>query len=488
MESNNSNIIDNSSIENKISTENTSTENTTVVENAPTINTSVENTPVENVPTINTTNTLVTRKKRTNTKKTGVTKINNIVVPPNDVTTAVTGTAAITGTAITGTTSVDTTVSTAKEELPQIISEEMAKSFMEDKSIGAAISMPIMNKFVHHNPKYLKIVLDISSRLFDVYMELKNTNLCKNKDFSDKNVEEFKIIINKALPQNDNEHFMHSLLRFLYNRDKESFTSFITNSRSFNLLLFVEVHLIAYVLKLDGDIIIRCDHINNIIDVKYKFKYLQDQQLQQQMQNQQLQQQKSTPTISADTPALNLMQKKLEEMQLQQIELLKLVASATSNQHTQHTHYNKPNYMDRNKSHDGGKPHYTEGSKPNYRTRNDSKNDNKFQYNNQHNNQYNQHTIKDSSHHYNNNQYVPNVLLSQQTPYNKKKNYNSQNNQKNKFSNDTTNDTNIKQNIVTPVTISASAKSNELNTGQTVKSWADLVDDIDQSLDDIEID
>ena len=96
-------------------------------------------------------------------------------------------------------------------------------------------------------------------RLFDLYKNIKNSELILNKVLSKEGVNDFQTELNNAQPklENENEIQMHSLIQYMYRKNPINFTRFLTKSGLSHLILWTESKCIIKHFGLHGIVYIK---------------------------------------------------------------------------------------------------------------------------------------------------------------------------------------------------------------------------------------
>jgi len=111
---------------------------------------------------------------------------------------------------------------------------------------------------------------DFNKRLTSVRMKLEQTQLNNTRNVSPENIQEFSKVLSELLPQNDYEKQMHTFLRSLYSRNKETFIQYFQAIEMGIYINFVETCTVLFELKLYDLIRIRVNFYNYTLTVLRK--------------------------------------------------------------------------------------------------------------------------------------------------------------------------------------------------------------------------
>jgi hypothetical protein len=104
-----------------------------------------------------------------------------------------------------------------------------------------------------------EFVMNPPQRLFDLYKNIKNSELILNKVLSKEGVNDFQTELNNTQPklENENEMQMHALIQYMYRKNPINFTRFLTKSGLSHLILWTESKCIIKHFGLHGIVYIK---------------------------------------------------------------------------------------------------------------------------------------------------------------------------------------------------------------------------------------
>lgn len=123
----------------------------------------------------------------------------------------------------------------------------------------------------------------MSSKRFDiecllmVYNKLRNSKLCKEKDTSTENIEEFQKILNSCLPKTEEEWGFYDAIRTNYlksiqNSNNMTYINFIRDNNLYHLCLYTEGKHIVRFLNVANQIYIKWDDGNYKVELNNYIK------------------------------------------------------------------------------------------------------------------------------------------------------------------------------------------------------------------------
>jgi hypothetical protein len=106
-------------------------------------------------------------------------------------------------------------------------------------------------------------------RYKNVFAALNNTNLVAKWVYDETSLEEFKTVLNTAIPTTDEELQIGKMVRYFYRIHKAAFLKFIYGSNLLHLTLLTDGYPIAKALQIDNTTEIRWNKAKNTFDVGF---------------------------------------------------------------------------------------------------------------------------------------------------------------------------------------------------------------------------